>query len=311
MKVVTGTYQGHVEYLQKAIDAVLGNAAWRDRIMRDGRLRWTYKDRGEKVAYLYARPVGDIVECQWEVNDLPLPQVPQVTAVDFMGHEVWIDARHAPLGASSNLLPDGIADLLWDHVLPMINAGTWSHSDGVADRFDRYRCWPTEAQARAYYEQQADARMADLVSKFDDILAMTPLRLMEQQLRELEEGLDDAIPEVLADAMQPDSEPARSEASGEAVGELVRQWKAGEVTDLDLLRGLSELGIDVLELPGVHQGTSSKPAKQAELLGLARRYLAAKHYDDITQRDFADEEITSERKLSRAVALFQAIKKLA
>jgi len=135
-------------------------------------------------------------------------------------------------------------------------------------------------------------------------------RYLMLRAMELENGLLATMYESEAEGPEPQpdiSEPARTEAGGEAVGEMVRQWKAGEVSDLDLLRALNELEVNVLELPGVHKGTSSKPAKQADLLNLARRYIEAKQYNSGAMRS----DIGSERTVGRGVALYKAIEKLA
>lgn len=102
--------------------------------------------------------------------------------------------------------------------------------------------------------------------------------------------------------------PIKGEAEDRetAVSSLVRRWKDGEIADLDLLRHLKELRVDVLELPGVHTGTAQTAAKQADYLRLARRYRHAKEYDDSKQSD-----IDAERTVSRALAFYKAIEKLA
>ncbi|MFQ5594272.1 MAG: hypothetical protein ACE5HA_09000 [Anaerolineae bacterium] len=217
MKVVTGTYQGHIEYLRKAIEAVM-------------------------------------------------------------------------------------VDLLHYRVTPMVNAGTWSDSDGVVDRFNLYRCWPTEAQARAYYEQQADARTADLVSKFDDILAMTPLQLMEQQLRELEEGT-----EAWLGQMEPADEGEGEEVPETAV-EAIERW----VRDQDgfpaakLIEVFRQSGID---LP-VGAGSPATDDGRAEHLDIGRGFILAKHATrekKLTQRDYGKAEHFSGDTVGKAYRLTKRV----
>ena len=171
-RVLTGTYQGHVSHLREAVGAALGGMMWEDVLPSDGRLKWVYECEGEEVACLYARPIGDIVECELHIKD---PELPQVIKVDFRGCAVWIDSRHSIPAAEGILLTDGIISLLEDRVLAMINAGSWLDSDGAVDRFGRYHCWPTEAQARAYFQQQVKARMTKLTSKLRGIL--TPVSM--------------------------------------------------------------------------------------------------------------------------------------
>ena len=181
VKRATATYRGQVADLRAAIRRVLGDTAWSDVLVEGGRLMWTHLEGGKEAAYLYGRPVGEMIECEWQVVE---PPAPEVVAVPLEGHLVWVDSKHT-LGLE--FVANGLVALLHGQVLAMINAGTWAESEGVVHR--RYGCWPTEEKARVYLERQAAARVAELMDKFEEIMALTPLRLRQLELQELQRDI--------------------------------------------------------------------------------------------------------------------------